>query len=82
FKDSVNEELKERDNEILNKIIIEDAHKTSKYPIWFNTTNHIINEWNEKSWTQLASNVEPVKDAFWAPIEILLCELNKVESGK
>lgn len=82
FKDGINGELKERDNEILNKIIIKDAQKTSKYPIWFNTTNHIINEWNEKSWTQLASNVEPVKDAFWAPIEILLCELNKVESGK
>lgn len=82
FKDSVNEELKERDNEILNKIIIKDAHKTSKYPIWFNTTNHIIDEWNEKSWTQLASNVKPVMEAFWEPIENLLRNLNEIESGK
>lgn len=82
FKDSVNEELKERDNEILNKIIIKDAQKTSKYPIWFNTTNHIINEWNEKSWTQLASDVDSVTKAFWNPIEMLLDGLNKAESGK
>lgn len=82
FKDSVNEELKERDNEVLNKIIIKNAHKTSKYPIWFYTTNHIIDEWNEKSWTQLASDVDSVTKDFWAPIEDLLRNLNEVEGGK
>ncbi len=83
FKDGINEELKERDNEILNKIIIEGAERaTTKYPIWFYPNYPITDKWNEKSWTQLASNVDSVKDAFWEPIEGILRKLNEVESGK
>ena len=83
FKDSVNEELKERDNEILNKIIIEGADRaTTKYPIWFYPNYPITDKWNEKSWTQLASDVDSVTKAFWNPIEMLLDGLNKAESGK
>ena len=83
FKDSVNEELKERDNEILNKIIIEGADRaTTKYPIWFYPNYPITDKWNEKSWTQLASDIDSVTKAFWNPIEMLLDGLNKAESGK
>lgn len=82
FKNGVNEELKERDNETLNKVIIGGAYKNSSYPIWFLTPDSIIGEWNEKSWTQLASDVDSVTKAFWNPIEMLLDGLNKAESGK